>query len=398
MRHRWPVAAAVAAVLLLSVEASVPSDTDAWRPAALDGAVVYDLAPLDDGLLVAAHDGAFAFTRDGAADALDLAGPVRAAVTVPGAAYLGTDDGVVRLVRGRTAADGLPGIGVDDLAASGERVYAAAGDGVHVRTGGAWRRVWAPDERARVRAVAAAGNRVVVAAGDRLHLVDPGSGASDAVWTGNPVEVLTAAGGALWAGVRGEPHLLRSGDGGSTWQPSGEGLIHEGIHALAADPADDRRLYAGGSGLADGEGSAGVWASLDGGATWEGEQDLLSNTHVYGLAAVREPARVGMRLRFTDAETALPLPWSQTRVYAATNGAGVASHRVGAGFLAAAPDPAGAHRVLEPLLAGVLLLAGARVALRVARTRGSPPARRRAREKPVAQRQPTDAWKGKVHT
>ncbi|MGI9417434.1 MAG: WD40/YVTN/BNR-like repeat-containing protein [Geminicoccaceae bacterium] len=79
--------------------------------------------------------------------------------------------------------------------------------------------------------------------------------------------------GALFAGV--EPAgLFRSDDGGQTWrhlsglrdhpsrpdwQPGGAGLI---LHSLVTHPEDERRLWVGIS-------AAGVFASEDGGASWE---------------------------------------------------------------------------------------------------------------------------------
>ena len=84
---------------------------------------------------------------------------------------------------------------------------------------------------------------------------------------------VAAGGGAVYAGV--EPAgLFRSADGGTSWQhveglrdhptrpewqPGGAGLI---LHSLVPHPQDARRLWVGIS-------AAGVFASEDGGASWE---------------------------------------------------------------------------------------------------------------------------------
>jgi photosystem II stability/assembly factor-like uncharacterized protein len=73
-------------------------------------------------------------------------------------------------------------------------------------------------------------------------------------------------GGVLLVAERG-PGLLRSADGGASWQDAGEGLRgrygHRGddVRALAAHPGEPGRVYAGAAGQ-------GVFESRDGGQTW----------------------------------------------------------------------------------------------------------------------------------
>jgi BNR-Asp box repeat protein len=80
--------------------------------------------------------------------------------------------------------------------------------------------------------------------------------------------------GALWAGTI-PAALFRSADGGESWQlvrplwdrPErkawmGGGYDEPGLHSICADPRDPRRVTCGIS-------TGGVWATGDGGATWE---------------------------------------------------------------------------------------------------------------------------------
>jgi photosystem II stability/assembly factor-like uncharacterized protein len=95
----------------------------------------------------------------------------------------------------------------------------------------------------------------------------PFDGALDSVWS------LALAGDTLWAGAR-PAALYRSRDRGASWEratgldehpsradwrPGGAGLT---LHAIVADPDDPRRLWVGVS-------AAGVFASEDGGESWE---------------------------------------------------------------------------------------------------------------------------------
>lgn len=102
----------------------------------------------------------------------------------------------------------------------------------------------------------------------------PFTGEVDAVWS------LCLAGGTLYAGAK-PGKLYASTDGGATWagvgginahptrehwQPGAAGLI---LHSLVADPADPGKVWAAIS-------AAGVFATEDGGATWD-RRNRLSN-------------------------------------------------------------------------------------------------------------------------
>lgn len=68
--------------------------------------------------------------------------------------------------------------------------------------------------------------------------------------------------GVVYAGVTGRPGgLYRSTDGGASWSPFAERLTFSTIHAIAADPGDERVVYAAPWG-------GGLFRSDDAGASW----------------------------------------------------------------------------------------------------------------------------------
>lgn len=96
---------------------------------------------------------------------------------------------------------------------------------------------------------------------------------------------LCASGGTLYAGTK-PANLLASRDGGGNWSrlesltdhpsaenwsPGAAGLV---LHTIVPDPADPKRLWVGIS-------AAGVFATEDGGATWE-RRNRLSNAENCG--------------------------------------------------------------------------------------------------------------------
>ncbi len=110
--------------------------------------------------------------------------------------------------------------------------------------------------------------------GARPNPPAPFTGEVEAIWS------LHRAGDAVFAG--GKPgKLYRSGDGGETWEgvaslnahptredwrPGAAGLV---LHSMVSDPADPAKLWAAIS-------AAGVFATEDGGASWE-RRNRLSN-------------------------------------------------------------------------------------------------------------------------
>jgi uncharacterized protein (TIGR03437 family) len=78
----------------------------------------------------------------------------------------------------------------------------------------------------------------------------------------------------------GDPHIWKTVDGGQTWLPmdgTGANKIPDiPVHTLVIDPSNTERLYVGTD--------LGVFASLDGGATWNVENTGFPNTVVETLA------------------------------------------------------------------------------------------------------------------
>ncbi len=80
--------------------------------------------------------------------------------------------------------------------------------------------------------------------------------------------------------------LVRSGDGGQTWLPFGEGLPRDenNIHvlSLALDPTNPRNIYAGTGGFVGG--GQGVYKSADGGQSWAAVNQGMLDYRVTALA------------------------------------------------------------------------------------------------------------------
>jgi len=75
--------------------------------------------------------------------------------------------------------------------------------------------------------------------------------------------------------------LWKTTDLGDHWtRLTGDGLPERWVNAVIADPADARHVYAAFSGYREGDGSASVWESADGGATWTNISGDLPNAPV----------------------------------------------------------------------------------------------------------------------
>lgn len=108
----------------------------------------------------------------------------------------------------------------------------------------------------------------------------PFSGAVEAIWC------LGLSGGVLYAGVK-PAALFESRDGGESWAPVGalndhpsRGEWHPGgaglvLHTIVADPGDAAKLWVGVS-------AAGVFATEDGGRSWERRNRLSNEGHDHG--------------------------------------------------------------------------------------------------------------------
>ncbi len=71
--------------------------------------------------------------------------------------------------------------------------------------------------------------------------------------------------------------MLRSIDGGDTWQPATNGLRNLPVLAITVDPFDPFRVYAGAIG--------GVFRSDDRGRTWSAVSDSLTDLSIQALVA-----------------------------------------------------------------------------------------------------------------
>ncbi len=357
--------------LVASLRLSPPADLGRWGPAALSGEAVLALADRADGVLVGTTNSLLHLAADGTVVDLGVPGPVRALAEHPEGTFVGTDDGLLDLPDapvGRAARSSRPVLSaaaVSDVHVAEdpdgqEVVVLGTATGVLARTGAdGWEKLWPPGaaDPVPVPAVLAITGGVLFAHPDGLALLGP-TGRLEVVLRDVAVVELhdDARAGLLWAGTRGGPLLLASDDGGRTWRPRADGLGLSAVETLVRPPGDGGPLLVGGSGLADGNGNAGTESSTDRGLTWQTEQDRLSNTHVYDLLARREPWRLEARLLGTDSRLGLPLPVSTTRLYAGTNGGGVSTRRPAVPVLEALVPAAPVLRLLEPLLAGALLL------------------------------------------
>ena len=362
----WPVAGAVGIGLLAATRVEVSPDVDTWAAGPLAGEVVPAVEDADGVLLVGTRDGLVRLEPTGGLQDLPVDGRVNALAADAEAAWVGTDDGVVRLTAEAatagpgTLADGLADVPVHALDASGGAVVAGTESGLHARTGsGTWERLWPTphDPASRVEAVLATARGVLFDHPEGLGLVHLDGSVEVVVPRVDVVALGPWPGtGLVWAGTRGGPLLLVSDDDGLTWTERGDGLGFSGVHALAADPHDPERAVVGGSGLADGTGNAGTQRTDDLGATWQVRQDRLSNTHVFALAARSEPLHLRVRLAGTGVEGTVALPVSGPRWYAGTNGSGVATYRPDVPALTALAALTPYLRLVEPLAAGALLL------------------------------------------
>lgn len=351
--------------LLFGLDVAVPDDTGTWSPESLPGEVVHSLAESPGALLAGTESGLYEL-RPGSAPRRVPGMPGRVyALTRDGEeVHAGTAEGVYTLPSsGIPERRGLEGRRVNSLDVSEGRLHAATDGGLYreVRQGD-WDRVWpVVAEACPVNAIVATSGGVL--AGTEEGILRVREDAVESLWDRSAVVHLTqidpepgTGKEELWAGLRGGAQLLRSENDGTTWSEAGGDVGLQAVNALVPDPAGGGRLYIGGSGLADGDGTAGVMTSDDGGETWQTEQNRLSNTHVLSLAARRERLAVELSLPPLLEARSLALPASGTRFYAGTNGSGVYAHRpLGPAFSLFEILGAGA-RFAEPLIFGLLLL------------------------------------------
>lgn len=357
-----PAAGVLGLTMLVVTRVEPPTDLGSWAQGPLAGEVVVGMDSTHGAIVVATLGGLFRVHGDGSSEVLGVDGPVRTvAAAQSGELWAGTDDGLVVVADGRTpVTTAFGGEAVQDLDVRDGTAVAGTDSGVHIRADERdWQRVWPADDQpdVEVGAVLSAPRGLLFAHPEGLALLRP-DGEVDVVVPDVSVVALGhwADDGSLWAGTRGGPLLLRSTDGGSSWDPRSSGLGYTAVQALAADPSREGDLLVGGTGLADGTGNAGIQRTDDNGATWTADQDRLTNTHVYALATRTEPLRLDLRLAGTDAATSLALPVSTTRWYAGTNGGGISTLRPDVPPVSALAAAAPFLALLEPLLGGALLL------------------------------------------
>lgn len=283
---------------------------------------VYAVAidPLDADILYAGGAAGLAQSRDGGATWARAEGklgwePVYSLAIAPGAAqilYAGAESGVYRSFdRGahwEVAREGLPQGSVRGVLIHPDNpqvVYAATGQGVYV-TGDGGTRWYAANFGLPPGQPALA---ILREATDPSHLY---------VVSAGKVFASTNA-GAQWSLAEGFPcsnEAIAARHAQGVWHPSWGALCaaraqeapwSEGLTALAFNPQDPRRLYAGTA--------RGFWASEDGGATWQPRLHGLVGSTI--LALVDEPSSRGRLIASTPTglyrtenggETWAPLP------------------------------------------------------------------------------------------
>lgn len=386
-RSTASLAVAASAILVVGGGISLPPDLDTWAPAALPGEPVFALAATSGGILVGSGRGLYLLGVDGSVADLGVRSRVNALVQTSGGLLVGTADGLVALPDGGTAPSaGLPKphatgpgrVEVLALAAGNGVAWAGTATGLYEGTAaGRWQRTWPRSGQpgSPVPAVLAGSGTVLFARSDGLALYDDAAATARLVVPNVSVVSLSAAPDTtrLWAGLRGKPLLLTSTDGGRSWAPQADGLGFTAVNTVLADPADPDRLIAGGSGLANGAGNAGVQVSDDGGHSWRARQGELSNTHVFALLGRSEALRLRLHVPGLISSVQFALPVHTSRLYAGTNGGGVYSDRPANSLVNALSAARPVLRLVEPFLAGLILLACALAAYpRLARPGGDP--------------------------
>ncbi|MBA2442093.1 MAG: hypothetical protein H0V53_06775 [Rubrobacter sp.] len=368
---------------LFALEVSVPADMGTWSPTALEGEVVYSLAQSSGSLLAGTQNGLYSVNADGSAYPLpEVPGPVYALERDRGDLYAGTGEGVYLVSPSgeEVHREGLADLAVRDLAVTGEGLYAATDIGLYEKAGvDGWRRVWSGNEGLRqVNAILEVDGGILIGGEEGLFRAE-GTGEVDRVREGAVVSLSRqeVSSERVWAGFRGDPLLLVSEDGGYTWSAAGREVGLNAVNDLVAGPRGEGRLSIGGSGLDDGEGTAGVMTSEDGGESWQTERNRLSNTPVLSLLLGRDHLAIELSLPPLFESRPFSLPADGSRFYAGTNGTGVYTYREPGLLLSLLGGLRSSSRLLEPLLVGLAILAT---------TLAVYYRRRRARERPVWKR------------
>lgn len=288
-----------------------PNQGRAWVPIYRGRATKLAVDPQDPDVLYAVLDSpepTLLRTLDGGRTwgRTRLTHPVRALVVdpnLPRVVYALTDAGLERSgdrgVHFKPVA-GLPAVG-STLAGirGGALLLGTEWDGVFLSTdhGESWTPAASGLEGTRVWVVAAAGSTLYVGSGYGLdHSTDRG-----ASWNRiypSPISALAIAPSrptTFYAGTTtfyagADPFVVKSTDGGETWQPAGAGIRRGPIVTLAVDPRDPDIVYAGAWTYWDLGDTPGLFRSTDGGGSW---QTLPLPSGVNGVAVdLSRPGRV----------------------------------------------------------------------------------------------------------
>lgn len=356
--RRFLVLAAVAVVAVaVTLEVAATADLGRWAPVALDGAALDAVVATEDALVVGGPTGAHRLA-DGGVVELDVDAAVSDLLVHEGRVLAATGAGVLSLNERGAEPIVLDGQPVDQLLAHDGGAFAVADGGVvDVADGRALVR-----SGSGVRAAASVAGTVLLGMDEGVGRPD-GAGDAELLWRGPSVDLVAGVpdgdGTRFLAAVRGDEPLLAASAPEGPWEPATDGLRLATVEALARDPARDGGLFAGGTGLDDGESGerGGVAESADSGRAWTNERDRLAAVHVYAFAVRDEPLRVEVGVAGRELGT-IAVPLTRPHVYAGTNGAGLYRRQppLPGAQTAAALAPVG--RMLAPAALGALLLWG----------------------------------------
>lgn len=396
---RWPrlsrpglvlvLGAAGVAALGLLVEVDAPADVGTMAPVGLDGRSLDAVVPTSAGMVVGGHTGAYLVYGEAQVREFGIDASVHDLLARDDVVLAATDSGVWAIDRQTgEIEDRGPGVRVDVLA-DGPNGLLALADGALMRraVGESWETLL----ETGVRTVAVVDGEVLVGRVDGLARLGPAD-EPEILLAGPPIDLVAGVDlgdrSRIFAASRERPRLWAAPAAEGPWEPSDQGLRLATVETVVADPGRQGRVLAGGTGLADGEQTAGVIESDDGGRTWRDREDRLANVHVNDLTVRAEPLRAQLSLAGAHV-AAIPVTPPRPRVYAATNGAGLYSRQAALPFADAGALPL--TRVLGPVVLGALALAAAWRAfgaLRPARREPTKGRGWRAPQEPAARQDP----------
>jgi len=115
--------------------------------------------------------------------------------------------------------------------------------------------------------------------------------------------------------------LFKSVDGGGSWSVSSNGLISTRVYSLAIDPTHSQTVYAGTE--------VGVFKSTNGGSSWNPANSGLFNAQISGLPHQSQPSVYVLAIDPNNSQTIYA--GTSTDVFKSTNGGGAWSRIIGDG-------------------------------------------------------------------